>query len=83
MLQAQAAFDAQQKIVNQTLPDIRAHAQQNLDIITEAYRIGGVDLLRFIDAERTKFDVEISAARALAQLQQSAVQLQLAYGVQP
>ena len=81
--QAQAAFESQQKLVHETLPDMRAHAQQNLDIITEAYHLGGIDLLRFIDAERTKFDVEVSAARALAQLQQSAIQLQLAYGVQP
>lgn len=83
MQQAQAAFTAQQKIVRDILPDMRAHAQQNLDIISEAYRLGGVDLLRYIDAERTKFDVEANAARVLAQLQQSAVQLQLAYGIQP
>lgn len=81
--QAQAAFESQQKLVHETLPDMRARAQQNLDIVTEAYRLGGIDLLRFIDAERTKFDVEVSAARALAQLQQSAIQLQLAYGAQP
>jgi cobalt-zinc-cadmium efflux system outer membrane protein len=83
VMQAQAAYNSQEQIVNQTLPDMRARAQQNLDIISEAYRIGGVDLLRFIDAERTKFDVEVIAARALAQLQQSALQLQIAYGVQP
>jgi cobalt-zinc-cadmium efflux system outer membrane protein len=81
--QAQAAFASQQTIVRETLPDMRAHAQQNLDIITEAYRLGGIDLLRFIDAERTELDVEVSAVRALAQLQQSAIQLKLAYGVQP
>ena len=62
---------------------MREHARQNLQINTEAYRIGGIDLLRFIDAERTEFDVEVSAVRTLMQLQQSAVQLQLAYGVQP
>lgn len=81
--QANAAFASQQQMVQQTLPEMRAHAQQNLDIVSEAYRLGGVDLLRFIDAERTRFDVEISAARALAQLQQSAIQLQLAGGIQP
>ena len=81
--QAQASYDAQEKSVRQTLPALRQHAQQNLDIITEAYRIGGVDLLRFLDAERTRFDVEVSAVRTMAQLQQSAAQLQLAYGVQP
>jgi len=81
--QAQANYEAQVKTVRETLPELRVHAQQNLDIVSEAYRLGGVDLLRFIDAERTKFEVEVSAARALSQLQQSAVQLQLAYGVQP
>ncbi len=81
--QAQANFDAQNKIVHETLPDMRSKAEQNLKIITEAYRIGGVDLLRLIDAERTEFEVEVSAAQALVQLQQNAVQLQLAYGVQP
>lgn len=80
---AQEAFLSQQTIVRETLPDMRAHAQQNLSIVTEAYRLGGIDLLRFIDAERTEFDVEVTAARALAQLQQSAIQLQLASGVQP
>lgn len=81
--QANAAYLAQRKVVENTLPDMRLRAKQNLDIIREAYRIGGVDLLRFIDAERTEFEVEVAAVRAQAELQQYAVQLQLAYGVQP
>lgn len=81
--QAQQNYEAQGRIVRDTLPEMRARAKQNLQIVTEAYRIGGIDLLRFIDAERTEFDVEMAAVRTLAQLQQSAVQLQLAYGVQP
>lgn len=81
--QTYASYNAQRNIVEKTLPDMRLHANQNLDIIREAYRIGGVDLLRFIDAERTKFDVEVTAVRALTQLQQITIQLQLAYGVQP
>ena len=81
--QAQKNYEAQENTVHNTLPEMRSRARQNLQIVTEAYRIGGIDLLRFIDAERTEFDVEVSAVRTLAQLQQSAVQLQLAYGVQP
>jgi cobalt-zinc-cadmium efflux system outer membrane protein len=81
--QASSNYQAQREIVEKVLPDMRQRARQNLDIVREAYRIGGIDLLRFIDAERTEFDVEVSAVRAMAQLQQSAVQLQLAYGVQP
>lgn len=81
--QASAGYETQREIVDKVLPDMRRRAKQNLDIISEAYRIGGVDLLRFIDAERSEFDVEVSALRSMAQLQQSAIQLLLAYGVQP
>lgn len=81
--QAESDYHAQQKIVRETLPEMRDHAKQNLQITSDAYRLGGIDLLRFIDAERTEFDVEVSAVRILAQLRTSATQLQLAYGVQP
>ena len=81
--EAQKSFEAQQRIVQQTLPEMRERAKQNLQIAGEAYRLGGVDLLRFIDAERTEFEVEMSAVRTLTQLQQSAVRLQMVYGVQP
>lgn len=81
--QAQAAYTRQREMVEKTLPDMRQRARQNLQIVSEAYRLGGVDLLRFIDAERTEFDVEVTAMRSMAQLQQAKVQLQLVYGVQP
>lgn len=81
--QAQANLAAQSRTVKESLPQLRQHAAENLDLVSQAYRLGGVDLLRFLDAERTRFDVEVSAIRALSQLQQSAAQLQLASGVQP
>jgi cobalt-zinc-cadmium efflux system outer membrane protein len=81
--QAYASYQTQLEIVENVLPDMRKRARQNLEIVREAYKIEGVDLLRFIDAERTEFDVEVSALRAMGQLQQSVVQLRLAYGVQP
>ena len=62
---------------------MRADAKENLERMTEAYRIGGVDLLRYLDAERTQFDVEVNALRTLAEYQQAAVRLQLSYGVTP
>jgi cobalt-zinc-cadmium efflux system outer membrane protein len=83
MKQAYENYLAQRDIVQRVLPDMRQRSRQNLDIVREAYRIGGTDLLRFIDAERTEFDVEVSAVRAMAQLQENAIQLRLAYGVQP
>lgn len=81
--QGEEAYKAQQTIVNDVLPDMRRNAHENLQLLTEAYRIGGVDLLRFLDAERTEFDVEVSALRAYADLKQSALRLQLSYGEQP
>ncbi len=80
---AQEAYVHQQAVVHDVLPDMRARAKQNLAIMDDAYRTGGVDLLRYLDAERTAFDVEVTALRTLAEFQQAGLRLQLAYGVQP
>jgi cobalt-zinc-cadmium efflux system outer membrane protein len=80
---AQEAYTRQQDIVQKVLPDMRARSRQNLAIMSDAYKTGGVDLLRYIDAERTAIDVEVSALRSLAEFQQSGLRLQLATGVQP
>lgn len=80
---AQEAYTRQQAVVRDILPDMRARAKQNLAIMDDAYRTGGVDLLRYLDAERTAFDVEVTALRTLAEFQQAGLRLQLAYGVQP
>lgn len=80
---AQEAYTQQQAVVHDILPDMRARAKQNLDIMNDAYRSGGVDLLRYLDAERTAFEVESSALRTLGELQQAGLRLQLAYGVRP
>ncbi len=80
---AQEAYTQQQAAIRDILPDMRARAKQNLAIMDDAYRTGGVDLLRYLDAERTAFDVEVTALRTLAEFQQAGLRLQLAYGVQP
>ncbi len=80
---AQEAYVHQQAVVHDILPDMRARAKQNLAIMDDAYRAGGVDLLRYLDAERTAFDVEVTALRTLADFQQAGLRLQLAYGIQP
>ena len=80
---AQESYTRQQRVVREVLPDMRARAKQNLAIMDDAYRTGGVDLLRYLDAERTAFDVEVTALRTLAEFQQAGLRLQLAYGVQP
>ena len=80
---AQEAYTHQQAVVRDILPEMRARAKQNLAIMDDAYRSGGVDLLRYLDAERTAFDVETTALRTLADFQQAGLRLQLAYGVHP
>jgi len=81
--QATANYLTQREIVEKTMPDMRERAKQNLEILDKAYRIVGVDLLRYIDARRAEFEVEATALRAMAQLQQSVVELRLAIGDQP
>ena len=81
--QSEANYRQERDVVQAVLPDARAKAKENLQRMTEAYRIGGVDLLRFLDAERTAFDVEVTALRTFADYQQAALRLQLNYGVQP
>lgn len=81
--QSEQAYKEQEEIVNSVLPTMRSNARENLRLLTEAFRLGGVDLLRFLDAERTEFEVEVSALRARAELQQAGLQLRLSYGEQP
>jgi cobalt-zinc-cadmium efflux system outer membrane protein len=80
---ATEAYTRDLAIVENTLPDMRNRAKQDLAIMSDAYRTGGADLLRYIDAERTEIDVESSALRTLAEFHLSALRLKLAYGVQP
>lgn len=80
---AEEGYARQKDIVEHVLPDMRSRAQQNLAIMSDAYKTGGIDLLRYIDAERNAIDVEVSALRSLADFQQSALKLTLAYGERP
>ncbi len=80
---AEEAYTLQQAVVRDILPDMRARAKRNLAILDDAYRTGGIDLLRYLDAERTAFDVEVSALHTLADFQLAGLRLQLAYGVHP
>lgn len=80
---ATATYEQELDTIQSTLPDARERARQNLSIMRDAYVSGGVDLLRYLDAERTEIDVEAGAFRALAEFHLAALQLKLAYGVEP
>lgn len=79
---ARAAYERSRQIVQATLPEMQTRAKQNLAILDDAYRAGGTDLLRYIDARRLAVEVELSALQRLAEYHASAVRLQLAYGEQ-
>ena len=70
---AEESYRREVEIVRDTLPGMRADAKQNLQIESAAYRLGGVDLLRYLDAERTEIDVEVMAIRTLGEFHQAAV----------
>ena len=80
---AQESYTRQKEIVEHILPDIRSRSQRNLAIMSEAYKTGGIDLLRYIDAERTAIEVEVSALRSLSEFQLSGLRLMMAYGARP
>ena len=80
---ATATYEQERSTIQTTLPEARERARQNLSIMSDAYVSGGVDVLRYLDAERTEIEVEAGAFRALAEFHQAAVQLRLAYGVEP
>jgi cobalt-zinc-cadmium efflux system outer membrane protein len=60
-----------------------ARANQSVEIARAAYREGGTDLLRLLDAERTHIELEVLNVRMLTEYRQSLVTLETALGVQP
>ncbi len=62
---------------------MRDRADEVYQIVEAAYRETGSDLLRLLDAERTKIETEVMYVRALSELQQSAVAVETAQGTLP
>jgi outer membrane protein, heavy metal efflux system len=62
---------------------LRDQAVEISDISRAAYREGGLDLLRLLDAERLRVDAQISLVRALNEFHRSVTALERAEGVQP
>ena len=80
---AVSAYNREQALVHATVPGMDDRATRNAAIISDAYRTGGADLLRFLDAERTLIDTRLLATQTWAAYQQAVVTLQMAYGEQP
>ncbi len=80
---AEADYRREQGLVRSTLPGATERARQNAAIIEDAYRTGGADLLRLLDAERVRIDTRLLAIQTWNAYHRAAVALQLAYGEQP
>jgi cobalt-zinc-cadmium efflux system outer membrane protein len=63
------------------LQPLREHAADISKIAAAAYAEGGTDLLRLLDAERTRLDAELAWARGMVEYRQSIVRLEAAEGV--
>ena len=62
---------------------MRDRAGEVYRIVDEAYRETGSDILRLLDAERTRIEAELMFTRTQSELQQSAVALETAQGGLP
>jgi outer membrane protein TolC len=63
------------------LQPLRDHAANISKIAAAAYAEGGTDLLRLLDAERTRLDAELAWAQGMVEYRQSIVRLEAAEGV--
>jgi len=66
--------------VSDTLKPLREHAAALADIARAAYEQGAVDILRLLDAERSRFEAERAWVDGMVGYQQSVVNLQFAEG---
>lgn len=73
-------YQSRQKLLAETLRPMRDRADEVYRIAEAAYREGGSDILRLLDAERTRIETQLAYIRTLADLQQSAVAVATAQG---
>jgi outer membrane protein, heavy metal efflux system len=76
-------YDSRRKLLTETLRPMVDRAAEVYRIVDAAYRETASDLLRLLDAERTKIETQVTYVRALSEFQQSAVALQTAQGNLP
>lgn len=76
-------FEMRRAIVLRSLPPLREQAEESSRISLAAYREGGSDLLRLLDAERVRIETNLLHIRTLAEFQQSKVALETALGMEP
>ena len=74
-------YELRRTEVIQTLQPLRQHAANISQIAQAAYVQGGTDLLRLLDAERTRLEAGLAYVRGMVEYKQSIANLQAAEGV--
>ncbi|MEN6607101.1 MAG: TolC family protein [Bryobacteraceae bacterium] len=80
---AESEYTLRRRQLLETLSVLRSHAVESSKIALAAYRQGGLDLLRLLDSERVRLDVEALYYRTLTEYRQSIVSLASALGATP
>lgn len=80
---AQRDYELRRRQVSDSFNSLRSQADESARIADAAYREGGTDLLRFLDAQRIRIETQLLYFRALTDYQQSVVALDIALGVTP
>ena len=80
---AEAEVNARLRQVRDSLGPLRSRAAESSRIAQAAYREGGTDLLRLLDAERVRLDAEALYFRTWAEYHQAVIALEIAMGVFP
>jgi len=80
---ARSEYDLRSRQIRTALSPLMEHAVEAARIAQAAYREGGTDLLRMLDAERARLDAQLLYCRSLAEYRQSIVHLETALGVAP
>lgn len=80
---ARADFETRRQQVRDYLPRLLLQAGETARIARGAYRLGGAELLRLLDAERLRLEIELLHARALAEYLRSVARYRFALGEQP
>ncbi len=80
---AERNYEVRRTQILDSLTPMLARAAQSAEIAEAAYREGGSDLLRLVDAQRLRIETETLYHQALAEFRQSRVELDTAMGVIP
>lgn len=76
-------YEIRRRQLGETLQAMTRRASEVARIADAAYREGGTDLLRLLDAQRLRLEVQLLYVRALTEYRQSIAALEAALGAEP